>query len=278
MIRDVLRMLFPKGNILNAYVPNNNMETPLVTINDDKSKSHPPIKNVVDVPLQLRFMMNGHLMHPKYCMLRPQPKDYDKDGVLKPKPLDHEEHGIIQPGESFTLKMLGRQYNGVTSGQFIMRIETLIVVDEDENQVEDGEGYYNNKLVYEEYLRCWDFTLLRIGHAGINGNGYGYDGHPQKGGIRATHWGITRRQIGELLVDVNLLPSVECKPSDVVSNDDISVRDFVEKVIKPRTYHKGTNMGYSLLVNEKKPLQVQVMVSHTWDEGILEFYFALQTV
>ncbi len=54
------------------------------------------------------------------------------------------------------------------------------------------------------------------------------------------------------------------------------MRDFVEEVIIPRTRDKG--MGYALMVNDDNPLQIQVLVSHTWDEGTLELYFALKTV
>lgn len=74
-------------------------------------------------------------------------------------------------------------------------------------------------------------------------------------------WGISKAQIRDLLS--------ECRQrEELLENDD--VRTFVERCVKPRT--QGTGMGMSLLLNQDKPLEVTVMISHAWDEHAGRFF------
>ena len=43
---------------------------------------------------------------------------------------------------------------------------------------------------------------------------------------------------------------------------NMSMYDVVNTIVKPMT--AGTGMGYSLLLNQDKPLRAKVMVSHAW--------------
>eukprot|EP00924_Labyrinthula_sp_SR-Ha-C_P014790 maker-scaffold_43-snap-gene-1.31-mRNA-1 protein AED:0.00 eAED:0.00 QI:116/1/1/1/0/0/3/16/627 len=100
--------------------------------------------------------------------------------------------------------------------------------------------------------------------------------------IRAPFWGISFNQFAALLVSTGFLSSEDSDLwnkhwswDDVVpGTEDISVYDFVPKYVWPMTKQHG--MGYSLMVNREKPMRVEVIISHAWNEGILEFFFSLQ--
>lgn len=53
-----------------------------------------------------------------------------------------------------------------------------------------------------------------------------------------------------------------------------SVRDMVKHHILPRT--AGTGLGYALKVNHESPLEVAVLVSHSWNENAEEFVETLE--
>lgn len=87
----------------------------------------------------------------------------------------------------------------------------------------------------------------------------------------ADRWGITLWQFRELLQDSGFL--------DQHGNQiemDINVREFTDRFVKPRT--AGTGLGYALLQNSHSPLEVRVMTSHCWEENVLEFFWALETL
>jgi len=119
----------------------------------------------------------------------------------------------------------------------------------------------------EEWVVCSDGTA-RLLSEDLPG------GASQRGRVRAPFWGITLRQIGELLVEVGFLSESLAAHESSALKPDVGVRDFVKNVIKPRTRGKG--QGYALMINAQTPLEVEVMVSHSWEEGILEFFFALR--
>lgn len=79
------------------------------------------------------------------------------------------------------------------------------------------------------------------------------------------HWGMTMRQIRELMDD--------CK-EDVDWHQSNSVRDMVRNHILPRTAGKG--VGYALKINHQSPLEVEVLVSHSWNENAEEFVETLE--
>merc|ERR1712166_119406 len=102
------------------------------------------------------------------------------------------------------------------------------------------------------------------------------DALPQRG-VRAPHWGISARQYGQLLVQHGFLEADESLwTANAALKGDMCVREFVQEVVVPAT--RGRGMGYSLLTNQQSPKQVQSMVSHSWEEGVLELFFALKTV
>ena len=74
---------------------------------------------------------------------------------------------------------------------------------------------------------------------------HGFQGATQKG-YGPELWGITLQQI----IDITHHPDI---------TPHTSMRDVVEIAIKPAT--KGLGIGYSLLVNQDKPLRARVMVS-----------------
>ncbi|CAJ1382753.1 unnamed protein product, partial [Effrenium voratum] len=79
------------------------------------------------------------------------------------------------------------------------------------------------------------------------------------------HWGMTMQQIRELMDD--------CK-EDADWHQDNSVRDMVKKHILPRT--AGDGVGYALKINHAMPLEVEVLVSHSWNENAEEFVETLE--
>ncbi len=91
---DELRALFPKGNVLKAYIPNNAIGArPLVRLDDERMSSYPCITNNTDVPLHLCIMIDGSLLDPESCMLRNE--NYNG------------KHGMINPGEVVQWKPRG---------------------------------------------------------------------------------------------------------------------------------------------------------------------------
>jgi len=187
----------------------------------------------------------------KYFVNGTQIYNYSKTGI---------ESRFIEPQQSLVLADRCRRYNGISLGQYVYSFTTI-----------EKEWLKKKKSIREDYLYCWDDSMERIGQPN---NVNKYEGLPQENGVRAPRWGITLRQIEELLVQTGFMPHLDCDIKDTKA--DISVRDFVIQYIKPKT--ENTDMGYALMINKKKPLQVRAMVSHTWEEGILEFYYALQTV
>lgn len=165
---------------------------------------------------------------------------------------------ILEPGEKIGFGCLVLRTNSCFIGERILLVETIAVAE-------------NDSIYYEEWLLSWDGSARRLGRQQHSPP----EGLPQKGGIRATHWGITLQQIEELLQSSGFLLFLDGDDRQRVTEGDISVYEFVTHFVKPLT--AGEGMGYALLVNEEQPLEVQVLVSHTWQEGILEFYHSLQT-
>eukprot|EP00913_Durusdinium_trenchii_P002371 g2189.t1 len=58
---------------------------------------------------------------------------------------------------------------------------------------------------------------------------------------------------------------------DVDWHQSNSVRDMVRNHILPRTAGKG--VGYALKINHQSPLEVEVLVSHSWNENAEELDF-----
>lgn len=79
------------------------------------------------------------------------------------------------------------------------------------------------------------------------------------------HWGITLAQCKELIH--------ECTQDPGWSKSN-TVHTLVEEYVKPRT--RGSGLGYALLMNQAAPLEVNVMVSHTWAENAEEFFQTLE--
>lgn len=79
------------------------------------------------------------------------------------------------------------------------------------------------------------------------------------------HWGMTVTQVRAL---------IETCRADAGWRRSNTMRDLVNGWVKPET--EGTGLGYALLVNQKKPLQVNVMVSHSWNENAEEFVESLE--
>jgi len=74
-------------------------------------------------------------------------------------------------------------------------------------------------------------------------------------------WGMSKEQLRNLIADSRAR-------SDW--NEHWSVRDFVQKVVIPRT--RGTGLGLAALLNESSPLRVNTMVSHAWEENAGRFF------
>lgn len=93
--------------------------------------------------------------------------------------------------------------------------------------------------------------------------------HPQRTpegvAVFGNRWGITKDQLRTLARD--------CR-SDVAWSDDDTIRDFVEKFVKPRT--RGLGMGLSLMLNRDSPKRVNLMISHAWDENASCFFNDLE--
>eukprot|EP00927_Polykrikos_kofoidii_P017322 TRINITY_DN17870_c0_g2_i1.p1 TRINITY_DN17870_c0_g2~~TRINITY_DN17870_c0_g2_i1.p1 ORF type:complete len:774 (+),score=114.27 TRINITY_DN17870_c0_g2_i1:84-2405(+) len=79
--------------------------------------------------------------------------------------------------------------------------------------------------------------------------------------VFADRWGITRYQLRDYF-DM-------CQQRDEW-NDADNVRTFVEKFVIPETL--GTGMGLALLLNIDAPKEVNLMISHTWEENARLFF------
>jgi len=89
--------------------------------------------------------------------------------------------------------------------------------------------------------------------------------HPQKTfhGMRVTakFWGMTKMQVMDFFHQCRC-----CRSWD----DADSIRDFVAKFVIPATRGKG--MGMALMVNSTHPLEVDTMISHSWEENARQFF------
>ncbi|CAE7255961.1 mcfS [Symbiodinium pilosum] len=79
------------------------------------------------------------------------------------------------------------------------------------------------------------------------------------------YWGMRMHQIRELLNS--------CK-EDVHWHQNHSVRDMVNYHILPRT--AGEGVGYAVKINRHAPLEVDVLISHSWNENAEEFVDTLE--
>ncbi|CAE7252548.1 mcfS [Symbiodinium necroappetens] len=79
------------------------------------------------------------------------------------------------------------------------------------------------------------------------------------------HWGMRMHQIRELLNS--------CK-EDVHWHQSHSVRDMVNQHLLPRT--AGEGVGYAVKINRQSPLEVDVLISHSWNENAEEFVDTLE--
>lgn len=101
---------------------------------------------------------------------------------------------------------------------------------------------------------------MDLGFQGAKQNGHG----PEM-------WGITLQQLRDVMKDEAFISGASGFGG---LSGGMTMYEVVEKIIKPKT--KGRGMGYSLLVNDKKPLRAKVMVSHAWGEDYERFISALQ--
>mmetsp|Transcript_56277 Transcript_56277/g.111856 ORF Transcript_56277/g.111856 Transcript_56277/m.111856 type:complete len:603 (+) Transcript_56277:37-1845(+) len=79
--------------------------------------------------------------------------------------------------------------------------------------------------------------------------------------VTACYWGITKQQLGDFFDEC-------CE--DPQWNDDEKVKTFVKKFVNPKT--DGTGMGLALLLNQDDPKQINVLVSHAWQENTKRFF------
>eukprot|EP00927_Polykrikos_kofoidii_P017318 TRINITY_DN17870_c0_g1_i2.p1 TRINITY_DN17870_c0_g1~~TRINITY_DN17870_c0_g1_i2.p1 ORF type:complete len:792 (+),score=109.44 TRINITY_DN17870_c0_g1_i2:57-2378(+) len=79
--------------------------------------------------------------------------------------------------------------------------------------------------------------------------------------IFADRWGITTDQLRDYVT--------ACRQRLEWNNAD-DVRTFVQKFVIPDTL--GTGLGLALLLNKDAPKQVNLMISHTWDENAVLFF------
>mmetsp|Transcript_79567 Transcript_79567/g.257746 ORF Transcript_79567/g.257746 Transcript_79567/m.257746 type:complete len:631 (+) Transcript_79567:1459-3351(+) len=83
--------------------------------------------------------------------------------------------------------------------------------------------------------------------------------------VPPTEWGVTIREIRELIEECQLDPRW---------TRNASVRTLVEDYVKPKTAGRG--VGYALLAQRPEQREVNVMVSHSWNEPAEEFLEALE--
>lgn len=79
--------------------------------------------------------------------------------------------------------------------------------------------------------------------------------------ITARYWGIARQQIKKLYRTLRKNPDWR---------DEDTVAIFVEKFVRPLTC--GTGRGLSLNLNQERPKEVTLMVSHAWAENAKDFF------
>lgn len=78
------------------------------------------------------------------------------------------------------------------------------------------------------------------------------------------HWGMTRGQVKQLLLRIR---------KDPAWTPHNNVYTLVQDFVVPWTRGKG--LGYALMINERAPKEVNVMVSHAWGENAEEFLEAV---
>jgi len=79
--------------------------------------------------------------------------------------------------------------------------------------------------------------------------------------VTACYWGITKQQVSDYFD--------ECRQDPQWSDED-RVKVFVQKFVKPKT--DGTGMGVALLLNQDDPKQINILVSHAWQENVKRFF------
>jgi len=99
------------------------------------------------------------------------------------------------------------------------------------------------------------------------GSDFEFKGKTQKG-WGPEWWGVSLEQIQTLKEH----PQYNQVDSDGKKN--YLMREYVLSTIELLT--DGTGMGWALFMNQDKPLQARVMVSHAWDEPICDFVEAIE--
>jgi len=77
-----------------------------------------------------------------------------------------------------------------------------------------------------------------------------------------TFWGMEAEQLKQLWSELQRRPDYN-KPRTW------TMRDVVDKVVKPQT--QGQGLGLALLLNQNSPKQAKTLISHAWDETFDEF-------
>jgi hypothetical protein len=86
-------------------------------------------------------------------------------------------------------------------------------------------------------------------------------------GVPPTHWGINKPQIRKFLEWCRQQPAWR---------DAMTAREMVEQIMKPEYNRRG--LSVALGYNEQKPLPIKHLVSHSWDENVLQFLIDVLTI
>jgi hypothetical protein len=86
-------------------------------------------------------------------------------------------------------------------------------------------------------------------------------------GVPPTHWGINKPQIRKFLEWCRQHPAWR---------DAMTAREMVEQIMKPEYNRRG--LSVALGYNEQKPLPIKHLVSHSWDENVLQFLTDVLTI
>ena len=96
--------------------------------------------------------------------------------------------------------------------------------------------------------------------------------HGGNGSVPPSHWGLTVKDFNRF---INMCRRKEDKWAMLAADTKFGKRPGVvngyqlcSEFVKPFT--SGTGCGVSLLLNPEKPLEAEVMMSHTWAEDIIE--------
>ena len=136
----------------------------------------------------------------------------------------------------------------------------------------DGFGEISHRMTQSWDDDDSDDSLEMIQAQKKYGMDIGFEGAKQMG-QGPEMWGITLKQLREVLRDEAFAPAQTSAYGGERIGGGMTMYEVVEKIIKPKTQGKG--MGYSLLVNQDKPLCAKVMVSHAWGEDFEQFLVAL---